>query len=117
MKTAKGKLRNITTGILHTNIGDVYLFLEEYLDVKGVMTHQLPSACRALNPILKKKLSKDWFTKEWQKNGLNEPIELPNLTKQEKILFWKKYEILSSKMWDKIKDKTIVVNIEESNRK
>ena len=31
MKTTNGKLRNITSGILHTKVQDVYSFFEEYL--------------------------------------------------------------------------------------
>jgi len=109
MKTTNGKLRNITTGILHTQIGDVYTFFEDYLDAKGIMTHQLPSAGRALESILKTKLDKEWFEKVWTKTGLDEPVEIPDLTDQEKKDFWKQYEINASEMWDKIKDKTIAV--------
>jgi hypothetical protein len=109
MKTTVGKLRNITTGILHTAIGDVYEFLEEYLDAKGIMTHQLPSACRALEPILKSKLPETWFVKEWVKAGLDVEAECPDLTEDEKKVFWESYEEHAGKLWDKIKDKTIIV--------
>ena len=109
MKTTKGKLRNITSSILHTSIVDVYLFLEEYTEFAGVMTHQLPSAMRALIPILQKKLPDEWFTEDWIKTGLDEPVEIPDLTEQEKKEFWLNYEYHASKMWDKIKDKTIVI--------
>jgi len=113
MKTTNGKLRNITSGVLHTGIGDVYVFLEDYLDAKGIMTHQLPSACRALEPILKKKLPENWFTKEWIKDELwqNTEVEVPDLTAEEKNEFWKEYEVFASAMWNSIKDKTIVVKV------
>ncbi len=109
MKTTKGKLRNITTGILHTDIGGVYTFLEEYLGEKGIMTHQLPSACRALEPILKTKLSEEWFTDEWIKEGLDEEIEVEDMTDFERGEFWADYKKKASEMWNKIKDKIIVV--------
>lgn len=109
MKTTKGKLRNITTGILHTNIGDVYIFLEEYLNEKGIMTHQLPSACRALQPILKRKLNKTWFDELWVKDGLDAIVEIDNITDEEKTEFWKSYEVYASEMWNVIKDKTVIV--------
>lgn len=109
MKTTKGKLRNITSGILHTEIGDVYLFFEEYIGMKGIMTHQLGSACKAIEPILRTKFGKMWFTDEWIKDGLNVMVEVPDLTAEEKELFWKHYHAYASEMWDKIKDKTIIV--------
>lgn len=112
MKTTNGKLRNITSGILHTGIGEVYNFFESYLGMDGIMTHQLPSACKALQPILKNKLSKDWFTNEWIKdqNWQNTETEVPDLTAEEKQEFWKEYEVFASAMWDSIKDKTVVIN-------
>lgn len=111
MITTKGQLRNMTTGILHTSIGDVYVFLEKYLGAKGIMTHQLPSACKALLPFLKTKLPDEWFTDEWQKENLNEPAEVADLTEDEKKLFWESYEKYASEMWNNIKDKTIVVKV------
>ena len=113
MKTTNGKLRNITSGILHTGIGDIYVFLEEYLDEKGIMTHQLPSACQALVNILKRKLPEEWFTEEWIKDRdwQVQEVEISDLTQEEKDEFWKEYQIYVSAMWDKIKDKTIVVKV------
>lgn len=111
METTKGKLRNMTTGILHTNIGDVYEFLEKYLGAEGIMTHQIPSACRALEPFLKAKLSEEWFTKVWEKDGLDEPAQITDLTQEEKKIFWESYGEFASALWDKIKDKTIAIKI------
>jgi hypothetical protein len=111
METTKGKLRNITTGILHTNIDDVYLFLEEYVGAKGIMTHQLGSAVKALTPILQTKLSDEWFREEWIKVGLDKVIEITDLTEEEKIKFWKEYEVYSSELWKSIKNKAIIVKI------
>ena len=109
MITTKGALRNITTGIIHTNIGDVYKFFEEYLGHKGIMTHHLPSAAEAIKPFLKERLSEEWFTDEWIKEGLNEPVELKELSKDEKFTFWGSFNKLNSEMWNSIKDKTVVI--------
>lgn len=111
MITTRGKLRNITTGILHTNIGDVYEFLEKYLGAEGIMTHQIPSACRALEPFLKSKLTAEWFTQTWEKENLNDLAEVADLTEDEKKLFWESYGNFAADLWDKIKDKTIAVKI------
>ena len=111
MQTTKGKLRNITSGILHTTIGDVYTFFEEYLGAKGIMTHQLPSAGKSIVPILKSKLSAEWFINEWQKEGLSEKVEIDDLTETEKADFWKQYDAYAGEMWNSIKDKSIVVQV------
>lgn len=47
------RLRNLTTGKLHTKMDDIYEDLEKLTGIEGVMTHQLPGACRALRPWLK----------------------------------------------------------------
>ena len=94
---------------MHTNIGDVYLFLEAYLGQEGIMTHQIPSAFQALQPIIKTKLGEQWFNKEWIKTGLDAEVVVADLTDDEKKEFWKEYEVYASQMWDKIKDKTIAI--------
>jgi len=111
MKTTKGKLRNITTGIMHTEIKDVYLFFEEYTGEKGIMTHHLSSAIKAITDILKTKLSDKWFTKEWIKEELDEVIEIPDITEEEKASFWKLFQEYNSEVWNTIKDKSIIVNM------
>lgn len=110
MRTTKGKLRNVTSGRLHTSIGDVYEFYTAYCGAEGIMTHHIPSAYKALLPILKNKLSDEWFTDEWIKTGLEETVEVPEMTQTEKTTFWESFGVYASAMWDSIKDKTIVLN-------
>lgn len=111
MQTTVGKLRNVTTGILHTNIGDVYKFFEEYTGEEGIMTHHLPSAAKALEPILKRKLSDEWFTKEWIKEDLDKEATIEDLTQDERQEFFTSFGEYAANMWDKIKDKTVAVVI------
>lgn len=47
------RLRNLTTGILHTEIGHVYEDLETILGAPGLMTHMLPRANKAVEPWLR----------------------------------------------------------------
>lgn len=47
------RLRNLTTGRLHTDIGCVYEDLEELMGETGLMTHMLPRAMKAVTPWLK----------------------------------------------------------------
>jgi hypothetical protein len=51
------RLRNLTTGRLHTDVGFIYQDIEYLTGEKGVMTHMLPNAMRALEPWLREKLS------------------------------------------------------------
>lgn len=48
------RLRNLTTGRLHTEMDHVYEDIEFFTGQPGVMTHQIPRALRALQPWLEK---------------------------------------------------------------
>lgn len=48
------RLRNLTTGRLHTEIGHVYEDLEHLIGDKGIMTHMIPRVMRAVEPWLRK---------------------------------------------------------------
>lgn len=111
MKTTNGKLRNITSGVLHTEIGDVYEFFNKYTGHDGIMTHHIPSAYKAMNPILKRKLPEEWFTKEWIKDHewLQKEVEVVDLAEDEKQEFWKSFDGYSTEMWGKIENKIIAI--------
>lgn len=47
------RLRNLTTGRLHTRIDHVYQDLQYLIGVEGLMTHQLGNANKALEPYLR----------------------------------------------------------------
>lgn len=47
------RLRNLTTGRLHTKIGHIYEDLEMITGEKGLMTHMLPRVARAVEPWLR----------------------------------------------------------------
>ncbi len=53
MKIYSQRLRNLTTGLLHTDIGCVYEDLGMIMGQEGLMTHMLPRAMRAVEPWLK----------------------------------------------------------------
>jgi hypothetical protein len=52
----RSRLLNITTGVLHTRIEDIYTDIEGITGMPGVMTHQLPAAAKALVPYLRRHL-------------------------------------------------------------
>lgn len=55
------RLRNLTTGRLHTEIGHVYEDLEIITGEKGLMTHMLPRAARAVEPWLREHVTDQRF--------------------------------------------------------
>jgi hypothetical protein len=55
------RLRNLTTGILHTEIGYVYEDLEALIGETGLMTHMLPRVMRACEPWLREHLTEPRF--------------------------------------------------------
>ena len=51
------RLRNLTTGRLHTKMEHIYEDIALITGEDGVMTHQLPNACRAMDPYLREKVT------------------------------------------------------------
>jgi len=47
------RLRNLTTGRLHTEMGHIYEDLETITGETGLMTHMLPRVARAVEPWLR----------------------------------------------------------------
>ena len=48
------RLRNLTTGVLHTEMSHIYEDLETISGEKGIMTHMLPNVLEACKPWLEK---------------------------------------------------------------
>ena len=77
------RLRNLTTGRLHTCMDDIYEDLELITNMKGIMTHMLPRACKAIRPWLKKHLTDERFWNDEYDTGHTGDTELPIMTPDE----------------------------------
>jgi hypothetical protein len=55
------RLRNLTTGLLHTKIGDVYEDLDFITRGGGIMTHMIPRVMKAVEPWLREKITDPRF--------------------------------------------------------
>lgn len=55
------RLRNLTIGRLHTEIGHVYEDLETITGERGLMTHMLPRALVAVEPWLHEHITEPRF--------------------------------------------------------
>jgi len=91
MKITYQQLRNLTTGRLHTNMGDIYSLIDFITQSPGVMSHMIPRAIRAIDPWLRGKVTDERF---W--DGEYDPkhdgeIDLPHMTLDEKVDFWRMF--------------------------
>lgn len=85
------RLRNLTTGRLHTKMADIYQDIEYITGERGVMTHMLPDATKALLPYLRKKAPESRF---W--TGGHDPshvgeIDVPPMNSDERAEFWERF--------------------------
>lgn len=75
------RLRSLTTGVLHTEIGHVYEDLGEIMGEPGLMTHMLPRAMRSVEPWLRERLTDGRFWDgQWDQShvgftAFNDPTE------------------------------------------
>lgn len=94
MKMDIQRLRNLTTGKMHTEIGHVYQDIEFFTGAEGLMTHMIPNAFRSLLPFLKKKITDPRFWDDaWDKDKTHiGEIEVEPLSKEELVEFWADYE-------------------------
>jgi hypothetical protein len=90
------RLRNLTTGRLHTDIGHVYQDLEFITGEKGLMTHMLPNVMRAVEPWLKEQVTDEKFWDgEFDTDHSGEEFLRP-MSEKERVEFFKRYEALPS---------------------
>lgn len=90
------RLRNLTTGRLHTEMGHIYQDIEYLTGEKGIFTHMLPNACRALEPYLREKAPDDKFWEDVCDTAHTGEIEVPPMDEIERKEFWKRYGALPS---------------------
>lgn len=90
------RIRNLTTGRMHTNLNDIYEDLEWLCGSSGLMTHMLPNMIDAAAPWLRK-----YVTDERYWNGVYDPshvevLTLPTPTALEYEQMWDRYRALPS---------------------
>lgn len=78
------RLRNLTTGKLHTTMEHIESDLADILGVKCLFTHQLPAAARAVEPWLRKKIKGERFWDGKYDTSHTGIVELPVPTKAER---------------------------------
>ena len=108
------RLRNLTTGILHTGIDDIYRDLGAIVGVDGLMTHQLPRVLDCVTPWLKEHIKDPWM---WEKK--HDPQEdwewtLPEPTQADRAIMLENYKAMPDPLADK---PTIAVVVDDAEPK
>jgi len=88
------RLRNLTTGILHTKVQDIYMDVEYLVGERGVMTHMLPNMFRAITPWLKQRVTEARFWDEKFDVTHDGDTEIEPMTELDRKEFWDRYQKL-----------------------
>lgn len=90
------RLRNLTTGRLHTEIGHVYQDIEAITGAQGIFTHQIPNAMRAMEPHLREAVTEPRFWDDAYDVTHVGEIEAPIMNTEQRAAFWQRYAALPS---------------------
>lgn len=95
------RLRNLTTGILHTKMDDIYEDLELITGERGLMTHMLPRAMKAVEPWLKAQITdKRFWDGKFDTTHAGE-IDLPEATEEDKNGFFERFAAMPNPLTGK----------------
>eukprot|EP01008_Symbiontida_sp_HLA12_P000737 NODE_174_length_1166_cov_2.128476_g171_i0.p2 GENE.NODE_174_length_1166_cov_2.128476_g171_i0~~NODE_174_length_1166_cov_2.128476_g171_i0.p2 ORF type:complete len:111 (-),score=12.21 NODE_174_length_1166_cov_2.128476_g171_i0:451-783(-) len=93
------RIRNLTTGKLHTDISHVYQDIEFLTSEAGIMTHHLGAAAVALRPFLVERLTDARFWDGKYDTSHQGDVEVHPLTEEELKLFWPAFEQGMANFW------------------
>lgn len=85
------RLRNLTTGRLHTDIGFIYEDLGIITGETGLMTHMLPRAMKAVTPWLRKNVTDPRFWDATHDPEHTGDFDLPTPTGDERREFAERF--------------------------
>lgn len=86
------RLRNLTTGRLHTEVGHIYEDLGTITGEEGLMTHMLPRAMRAVEPWLREHVKDERFWDgEFDQTHTGE-LDLPVSTDEDRAAMFERYK-------------------------
>lgn len=88
----KQRLRNLTTGKLHTDISFIYQDLEYITGMQGLMTHMLPNVMRAVMPWLKTKVNDSEYWDDKYSPELTGEYDIRPMNDEEKKEMFSMYQ-------------------------
>lgn len=86
------RLRNLTTGILHTEISHVYQDLGFITDQDVLMTHMLPRVMRAVEPWLREHVKDERFWDGRLDQSHTGKIWLPEPSEEDRAAMFERYK-------------------------
>ena len=90
MKTQR--LRNLTTGRLHTEVGHIYEDLGAITGEEGLMTHMLPRAMKAVEPWLREHVTDSrYWDGEYDTEHTGE-LDLPTPTAEDRLAMFDRFK-------------------------
>ena len=90
------RLRNLTTGRLHTEMGDIYEDLGYLIGDDGIMTHMLPRIMDAVEPWLREHISDSRFWDGKYDTTHTGEYELPEPTIVDRAIMFDRYKTMTS---------------------
>ena len=106
------RLRNLTTGRLHTEIGHIYEDLGAITGERGLMTHMLPGAVKAVEPWLREHVTDPRFWNgEYDTTHTGEQ-DLPEPTEADRAAMFERYKAQPNPLEGK---EVVVVLMTDSN--
>jgi len=95
------RLRNLTTGRLHTDVGFIYEDLGWITGQQGLMTHMLPRAMIAVEPWLKEHVTEPRFWDGEYDTTHTGEYALPEPTEEDRAAMTERYMAQPSPLADK----------------
>lgn len=86
------RLRNLTTGRLHTDIGCIYEDLGTITGEEGLMAHMLPGAMRAVKPWLREHVTDPRFWDGEYDTTHTGEYDLPASTDSDRAAMFERYK-------------------------
>ncbi len=86
------RLRNLTTGKLHTEMEHIYEDLEMITGEDGLMTHMLPRAMKAIEPWLRERVKEERFWNDEFDTMHTGDYDLPTPTKEDREIFFERFK-------------------------
>lgn len=93
------RLRNLTTGKLHTKMTHIYEDIETITGTPGLMTHQIPNALTALKPWLLANVTDPRFWDDRFDITHVGDIELPEMSDEERDGIFARFTYLPSPLF------------------
>jgi hypothetical protein len=107
------RVRNLTTGILHTQVSDIYEDIEAITGEEGIMMHQLGNANTALEPYLREILPDErYWNGQWDTEHTGE-VDVPAMNDEQRSLFFERFGALPSPLANLGKDAVVLAVMTE----